>query len=296
MKKSFASDSSIGIYFIILSCVFYSGLNAVIKLAGLTMSSYNIAFFRGVFCLLTISPFLLFVKFDFIKDLRDFIGGNIARVLLAFGGTYCFAEGLKNTPLNEAVAITFSTPILTCLLSVIILKDKINIEKFIAIFLGIAGVWIILQPNMENINYSSLHVLAAAIIWSISSIIIKIISKSLSPVLMIFYVSLLTVTLSSAYFFSNPYIPSYEETKILLLMGILQNIAQLLMIRAYQKTNLSVIAPFDFIRLILGAILGSILFNEIIELRTITGAVLIIAGCLLVVKKEAKLKLMNKVL
>lgn len=295
MKKHIKNDTTLAIYLIVLSCVFYSALNAVIKMAGLTISSYNIAFFRGVFCLITISPFLLFIKFDFVKDLRDFMGGNIARVLLAFGGTYCFAEGLKNTPLNEAVAITFSTPILTCLLSVVILKDRLNIEKFIAIFLGISGVCIILQPSIENVNYSSLHILAASLIWAVSSIIIKIISKSLSPVLMIFYVSLLTVTLSSAYFFANPYIPTYQEAKILFSMGVLQNIAQILMIRAYQKTNLSVIAPFDFIRLILGALLGSLLFNEIIELRTLAGAIMIIAGCSLVAKRESKSKLVDKV-
>lgn len=295
MKKHIKNDATLAIYLIVLSCVFYSALNAVIKMAGLTISSYNIAFFRGVFCLITISPFLLFIKFDFVKDLRDFMGGNIARVLLAFGGTYCFAEGLKNTPLNEAVAITFSTPILTCLLSVVILKDRLNIEKFIAIFLGISGVCIILQPSIENVNYSSLHIIAASLIWAVSSIIIKIISKSLSPVLMIFYVSLLTVTLSSAYFFSNPYIPTYQEAKILFSMGVLQNIAQILMIRAYQKTNLSVIAPFDFIRLILGALLGSFLFNEIIELRTLAGAIMIIAGCSLVAKRESKSKLVDKV-
>lgn len=294
MKKYIPNDTTLAIYLIVLSCVFYSALNAVIKLAGLTISSYNIAFFRGVFCLITISPFLLFIKFDFVKDLRDFMGGNIARVMLAFGGTYCFAEGLKSTPLNEAVAITFSTPILTCLLSVGILKDRLDKEKFIAIFLGISGVFIILQPSIENINYSSLHILAASLIWAISSIIIKIISKSLSPVLMIFYVSLLTVALSSAYFFSNPYIPTYKEIKILLSMGVLQNIAQMLMIQAYQKTNLSVIAPFDFIRLILGALLGSFLFNEVIELRTLAGAVMIIAGCSLVAKKESKSKIIEK--
>lgn len=295
MKKHMKNDTTLAIYLIVLSCVFYSALNAVIKLAGLTISSYNIAFFRGVFCLITIAPFLLFIKFDFVKDFRDFMGGNIARVFLAFGGTYCFAEGLKNTPLNEAVAITFSTPILTCILSVIILKDRLNAEKFIAIFLGISGVVIILQPSIENVSYSSFHILAASLIWAISSIIIKIISKSLSPVLMIFHVSLLTVALSSAYFFSNPYIPTYQEAKILFSIGVLQNIAQILMIRAYQKTNLSVIAPFDFIRLILGALLGSFLFNEIIELRTLAGAIMIIAGCSLVAKRESKSKLVDKV-
>lgn len=254
------------------------------------MSSYNIAFFRGVFSLITITPFIFFTKYNIFSGFRNFIHGNIARVILAFSGTYCFAEGLKHTPLNEAVAITFSTPILTSIMSVLWLKDKFNVEKCIAIFIGISGVAIILKPDITALNYSSLHVLAASFIWSLSSIIIKILSKDLPPVLMIFYVSLLTIIFSLPYFLYNPYIPTQNELILLFSTGALQNIAQILMIHAYRNAHLSVVTPFDFMRLILAAFLGIMFFDEKIESHTLFGAVMIISGCSLIAVKEKKLK------
>lgn len=103
---------------------------------------------------------------------------------------------------------------------------------------------------------------------------------------MIFYVSLLTTIIAMPYFLYTPYIPNEQELMILLIMGILHNIAQILMIKAYQMTKLSVVAPFDFMRLVLGVVFGRFFFNELISNRTLAGAIIIIFGCTLIVNKE----------
>jgi len=277
-----------GIIYILLSCVFFSVFNCVVKILGHSISSYNIAFFRALFSLLTLCPFLFFIKFNFRKEFSSFIHYNIARVVLAFAGTYCFAAGMKGTTLNESVAITFVTPILTSLMAIFWLKDKPSIEKWIAISIGLAGVTIILNPNVDSFNYYSLYILGACVIWASSSIIMKILSKDLAPLLMVFYVSLLTTMVAMPYFLYNPYIPSKQELIILFAMGALHNLAQILMIKAYQMTKLSVVAPFDFMRLVLGAVFGYLFFNEVISDRTIIGAIMIICGCTLIVGKEQK--------
>lgn len=278
----------------LLACCFYAGFNCMVKLLGNSVSSYNVAFFRALFSLLTLLPFMIGIKFNLHKAASSFNKFNILRSVVSFASMFLFAQGLKGAPLNQAMAISSLTPIFTSLLAFALLKDKPSIEKWIAIFISLAGGIMIIKPDTESFNFALIYIVEASILWALTSVIMKTLTQSQGPLLMLFYLSLLSVIMATPYFIFNPYVPSGRELLLMIMMGALYNAAQVCTAIAYTLTKLSVVAPFDFARIILNAALGALFFNEVIEDNTIMGAILIILGTSLVIGNEYRVHANSK--
>lgn len=288
-------NNLVGIFYMVTSYVFYSMVNCIVKLLGDTISSYNIAFFRYLFSFLTIIPFLWLVEFKFkglVKDLNIY---NVLRAALSFLSMVWFAAGLANTPLNEAMALTFTTPVFMSIMAILWLKEKSTVDKWAAIFIGLIGGLIIANPHATSFNYSSLYIVGACFLWALTTIVVKILSNKQDPIVISFYMSLLTVPISLPYFLYKPYMPTAKEALLLLALGAFYNLALVTSAKAYQLIQLTVAAPFDFLRMMLGSILGCIVFDETIADKTIVGSLLIIAGSTLAVGRGIRNKLKNSI-
>lgn len=85
--------------------------------------------------------------------------GRGAAVSLA---TICFFLGVMAMPLADATAIQFTSPILTAVLSALVLGERAPTATWAAIALAFAGVLIVLRPNVAEIGAEALYPLGAA--------------------------------------------------------------------------------------------------------------------------------------
>jgi drug/metabolite transporter (DMT)-like permease len=224
-------------------------------------------------------------KGNFKEDIKSFNIYNVLRAGISFLSMTWFAAGLAGTPLNKAMSLTFITPVFMSLIGIIWLKEKSTIEKWTAIFIGLLG-GIIIENPFGGFNYSSLYIIGACVLWAITGMVMKILSQRQDPITITFYMSLLTVPISLPYFIYDPYLPNPKECIIMLMLGFFYNLAQITATKAYQLTQLTVVAPFDFLRMILGIILGYMFFDEVVSDNTIFGSILVILGTTLVAGKE----------
>jgi len=77
---------------------------------------------------------------------------QVLRAILLFSGTAFNFTALKYLPLTTTVAIFFAAPMLVCLLSIPILKEKVGLKRFSAIAIGFIGVLIIVAPWDEQFD------------------------------------------------------------------------------------------------------------------------------------------------
>ena len=70
--------------------------------------------------------------------------------------------------LAMANALFFSSPFFISILAMIFLKEKIGIRRWLAIFVGFLGVYIVLDPNFDDFNYMKLSPVACALCYAIS--------------------------------------------------------------------------------------------------------------------------------
>ena len=90
---------------------------------------------------------------------------------------------------------------------------------------------------------------------------------------------------------------SYLELFYLLLLGIGGVSLLYCILKAAAATEISSIAPYKYVELIISTIVSYLLFNEIIKVSTLVGACLIVPSALLIayyeINKEKKLKLVQ---
>ena len=75
-----------------------------------------------------------------------------------------------NMNFATATTLTFSSPIFIVVLSMLVLKEKIGLFRWSAIFIGFGGVLLIMNPTSELFSYISILPLLAALCWAISNL------------------------------------------------------------------------------------------------------------------------------
>ena len=107
---------------------------------------------------------------------------------------YCYAFTIM--PLVNVRAIALTTPIITLLLAVLFLKEKLPRHRIIALTIGFFGAVIIICPGSTSFSYVSLMVIATVILWALTSMIIKVISRTETKSIQLFYLHGLMALLS----------------------------------------------------------------------------------------------------
>jgi drug/metabolite transporter (DMT)-like permease len=71
-------------------------------------------------------------------------------------------------------------------------------------------------------------------------------------------------------------------------MGLSGITGQYMLIRAYRAGEATVVAPFDYSRLLLSTLFGYLIFSEVPDIWTGAGAAIIIASTFYIARREAR--------
>ncbi|OFI06253.1 putative inner membrane transporter YhbE [Clostridium acetireducens DSM 10703] len=193
---------SIKIYLLmILTTIFWAGAFIAAKLSSPYIPVFTLTFLR--FSLATIILyFIIKIKDKKVykptkKDIPAFLFTGIIGM---FGYHIFFFSSVKYTTAINSSIIGASNPIITTILCVIFLKEKVNYKRIFGIILSFIGVFLtITNAKIETIKNISLNkgdilMLVAVLLWSIYMVYSKKISKNYTPITLIFY-SFLVCTL-----------------------------------------------------------------------------------------------------
>jgi drug/metabolite transporter (DMT)-like permease len=203
-------------------------------------------------------------------------------------------------PLAEAIALFFLAPLIVTILSGPLLGEKVKPSAWLAVVIGLVGVFIILRPGSALFEPAALLSLGSAIAYAIAMVFARKISATVPTGVMSFYqnvtyilISPLLGLISSAGLFGTPEHPSLafllrpwawpplNDTILLGACGIIAAIAATLLTHAYRKAEANVVAPFEYTGMIWGVVWGFLLFGEVPRATTLVGMALIaIAGIL----------------
>lgn len=257
---------------------------------------YNIFFIvmvRNFFSLLFFVPQIMYdYKAVFsTKKMSLHIYRGINGLIAMFAWFY----SISILPMSEAVSISFIAPILTTIAAIYILKEKVKGNAWIALFIGFVGILIILRPGFKEMQLAHLLCLAAVMMWAITNVLIKVMIKTEKPQTVVAYMSLIMLILSIP--FALPYLQTISANDLFwfMLLGIFSNLTHASISMSYSKADLSLMQPFDFIRLIFTVIIAYLAFGEVVDFWVIIGSMVILSGVIIVAphkkwrKKEALL-------
>jgi len=276
-----------GIVYMIGSGASFAAMIAIVRFLSSEMHTIELAFFRNLFGLAFMVPWVLRVGLGGLRTQR--FGTHLFRALVGLAAMLCFFTAIGLLPVAEVTALTFTAPLFATAGAALILKERVRLRRWTAIGVGFAGAIIILRPGAEAIQPAALIALASAGFMAIAVLSVKALSRTEDPNAIVVYMGMLITPLSLIPALFVWTAPSPEIWVWLVLMGLVATLGQVMLTRACAAADASVILPFDFSRLVFVSILGFVLFGERPDIWTWVGAALIISATVYVAHRESKL-------
>ncbi|QNA90970.1 DMT family transporter [Massilia sp. Dwa41.01b] len=198
-----------------------------------------------------------------------------------------FAYGLKKLSLAEAYSIFFIAPALITALSVFVLKEKVNLARWMAIAVGMGGVLVVLRPEGEGmLTLGGLAILGSAVCYAISAIGARVLARSDSSEQIMFWLMLMMAV--GATVLAAPEWVDLDPAHAWLLCGLAVSgfFGQLAITEAFSHGQASVVAPFEYSALAWGVAIDWLLWQTLPDGYTLLGAAIIVGSGLYLIRHE----------
>jgi drug/metabolite transporter (DMT)-like permease len=213
---------------------------------------------------------------------------QVFRSLLSVMESGCFVLSFKYLSLANAHSIGSLAPVIVVALSAIILKEKVSVKTWIAIFIGFVGVLIILRPTSSIFDPKALLPLIGAFILGLYQIITKKVSKDDANETSLFYTSIIGLIIMSL-LASKFWTPVERSSYTMFLgIGVFFSLGLYLQIIALSKARASIIQPFHYTLIFWAIIFGYIFYNDIPDMFTVIGAIIITCSGIFVLNQSSK--------
>lgn len=272
-----------GAFLILLAAVFFSVMGVLVKILGSRLDSFQIAFFRCLFGLVAVLPFLSRGAWRALHTRH--LPAHVLRALLGVGAMTCGFYAVTHMTLASAVAISFTKPLFVIVLAIIILHEQVRLRRGLATVIGFAGVVIMVGPT--DINPVALIAVTGALMVAGVQIIVKRLSATESTATILFYFGVVTTVVASVPALFVWLTPTPLEFLLLVLLGFFGALGQAFTVQGLRVGEASAVSPFDYARLLFSAVLGYLIFAEVPGPGSLIGAVLIVASAFYIARREA---------
>lgn len=273
-----------GIALILVGSGFAVASSAITKALSADFASLQIVWVRALVTVLCLLPFLLQQRFSSLWPARPalmiFRSFNAAAIIVL----NIYAAG--RLPLVDFTAIGFTTPIFVILLSFVILRDVPQRARSIATLVGFAGVMTIVRPG-GDVSLALAAALAGAFCLALGLILIRLLSRSENQVRLMLWSNGLLALLTLWPALSVWQTPTSVQLALLVAGGLAGALFQACVLLAYEAGEPTVIAPFDYSRILIAVAAGYIVFGEVPDTLTYVGAALVIAAGLYIARRRS---------
>jgi drug/metabolite transporter (DMT)-like permease len=274
-----------GIALILASTVFLGTSDVTAKYLSATLPSTEIAWIRFLsFAIIMVPAMLPGSPFYALRTGRP--GLQLVRGITLLASSVFFISGLRFLPIAEASATTFVSPIFVTALSIVLLGESVGARRWLATAVGLAGVLIILRPGTSAFHPAALFPLLSALAWACTLIMTRMMSGSEHATTTMTYSSITGVFILSALVPLVWVTPSWHDILLGILIGVASTAGQWIVVLAFRYADASVLAPFSYTQLLLASVLGFVIFGELPDVWTVTGAAFIVASGLYTAHRE----------
>jgi drug/metabolite transporter (DMT)-like permease len=258
---------------------------AVVKHLVQELPVFVVAIGRTAFALVLMVPWMMRVGIDGVKTRRPL--GHALRSFLGVAAFVCVVFALSKLLLADAMVLAFTSPLWSILVSALILGEIAGVRRIAATVVGFAGVLLIVKPH-GGIEPASLIALGSALLTALAMITLKRLSATEPPTRIVFYFFLFGTLMLLVPAIATWQTPTLVQWGWLFAAGLFGAAGQDWLARAYDAAEVTIVAPFDFLRLPIAAVLGFALFAEMPDRWSILGMGIIVGASLYIARREAE--------
>ncbi|WP_420861273.1 DMT family transporter [Algirhabdus cladophorae] len=209
------------------------------------------------------------------------------RMLGELGAAYCFVQALYNMPIANVSAILQSLPLTVTLAGTVFLGEVVGWRRLLAIGIGFAGVMLIVRPGTDGFSSYSIYALGAVAFVTLRDIMARKIGKDIPSVLIAFVTSAGVLAFAGLGTFTENW-AVIKPASWTMLAGSATFIlgGYVFSIAAMRHGEISFVAPFRYVSLLVALILGAVFFREIPDALMMIGAGIVVATGLFTLYRE----------
>lgn len=212
------------------------------------------------------------------------------RAVVHFTGQNLWFYALMLIPLAQLVALEFTMPVWVAALAPLLLGEAFTRRRAIVAAIGLAGVIVIAQPGAQVLNIGHLAAIGAAIFFALNLIATRAIMRWDGVLCVLFWMTgfqmLLSVPLALVW--GGLDWPSAELWPWVLLVAVTGLSAHFALTSALGLAPATTIAPMEFLRLPVVALVGVWLYGESLQWSVLFGGALILLANWINLRKQTK--------
>lgn len=269
------------------STLCFVGMHALVSKVSQDLPPIEVAFFRNLFGFIVLMPALVRSRFSAFRTTRlhlHAVRGGINSISMMM-----FFTALAITPLAQATALAYTAPLFMTIGAVFFLGETLRARRIAALVIGFIGALIVLRPGLVPLDLGPILVVSSAVLWAVSMIDIKILSRTDSSLTIATYmlVFVTPITFIAALFVWQT--PSWENLGWMFVLGGLGSIGHLLFAESFKLADTTVLMPLDFTKMIWAAVLGFMFFGQVPDMWTWIGGTVIFASATYISYREHQL-------
>lgn len=262
-------------------------LNTLMRGLSLALDAFQTQFLRYLFGLVVMVPFVLRSG---IRAYRPHnVTGQFGRGAMHTLALCLWFTAVPHITLADTTALGFTTPIFIMIGAVLVLREPLRWERWVAAGIGFAGVLIVVAPKLAGGGgVYMLVMLASSPVFAASFLMTKQLTRFDRAEVIVAWQAI-TVTL-----FSLPLAllqwqaPSTLQWGAFLLCGILGSAGHYCLTRSFTIADISATQSVKFLELVWAAALGWLVFSDAPSRSTLIGGIVICGSTLWIARRESR--------
>ncbi len=250
---------------------FFTVMVIFVKLLADAVPLGQVVFFRSAVALIPLVFFLMWTG-DFPSGLRTKRPiAHILRCLLGCTALFASFASLKYLPLAHASIIGYLAPVLAVVLARFLLGEQVNSMRWFAVVLGFLGMLVLVVPGFQSAELDQAYLtgvvlaLAMAVFTAGAKIQIRSLTQTENAGAIAFYFALTCACVGAVSVVWGWVRPEPLQLIYLCGAGIAGGIAHIMMTLALQHSEISKLAPFEYLSLIFAVLADFLLFGLLPE-------------------------------
>jgi drug/metabolite transporter (DMT)-like permease len=293
MLSTLTSPKYRGIMYMLLAALGFSVMGGFAKVLKTSFNAPQLVFYRNLTGLIVLS--YSFFHFP-VRQSGGRLWLLITRGLMGTVALYTLLYNILHIPLGSALTYNTTNTLWIALISLLVLKERLNAIAVICIIVGFTGVLLIYNPSLDfGLKYhivglicgitSALAYLSVASLSSFYDTRIIVLSFLLSGIALPgigMLLEWLTPLPTDEFFITWFRMPQGKEWVFILGMGVSALMGQYFVTKAYANDKAGIVSAIGYSNIVFALVIGIILGDPFPGLRSLAGITLVIASGILI--------------
>ena len=205
-------------------------------------------------------------------------GLHILRILCSAGDTFAFYGATRTLPLADVMTFYMAAPLITVVLSALVLRERVDRWRWLAVGCGFAGVLIALRPGHAALSPAAFLALGGAVLFALTITVTRML-RDTNWLTLVAYQVVGTGAVGALVSLIAWSTPGLLDLGLMFTVGIVSMACFMALTRALALAPASLLAPFHYMSIVWAALLGWLVWRDVPGVFTLAGVgVIIVSG------------------